>query len=59
MRRLQSYDDQQKRRRINKLRRMLDVLYNEHNSKSQSIFIRKAYRDELYILTGLHGYYRT
>lgn len=59
MQRLQSYDDQQKRRRVNKLRRKLDVLYHEHNSKSQSIFIRKAYRDELYLLTGMHGYYRT
>ena len=59
MKRLQSYDDQQKLNRIRKIRRKLEELYKQHNSKSQSIFIRKAYRDELYILTGYHGYYRT
>ena len=59
IKRLQSYNGQQRRKRINKLRRWLDRLYHEHNTKSQSINQRKAYRDELYILTGIHGYYRT
>lgn len=59
IRRLQSYNGQQRRKRINKLRRWLNRLYHEHNTKSQSINQRKAYRDELYILTGIHGYYRT